>query len=206
MEWGGCRVREFINDNRLLQKGLLCGNGPGGFLCEPYGALLRHLATEFSQCGDLGIGPRWNIRYQSGEGFITIAFYVCICIFIFRRKLTRPIVVHILLLGILWMSLTHLPDVLFLIIYFSMYNCFWFLKLYFLSIICVKVKLTLLGIWIIFKFSSSRTQRELRNATLANLHCQILFEVQKLEINFSKNRVKSLWTPLVASRTDKGQP
>ena len=56
---------------------------------------------DFHKCVDLGVSPRWDIEYQSVKDVITIAFIVCICIFISRRKLDRPIDVHVFLLGIL---------------------------------------------------------------------------------------------------------
>lgn len=132
-------------------------------------------------------------EYQSGKGFIAIAFYVYVYVYLFlEKKLTRPIVVHVFLLGILRMSLTHLQISLSFFIYFLVCIIDFHFKI-FLSI-CMKVKLLLLlGFWIIFKFDSSRTQRELRNKTLVNLHCQLLFNVQKLEINSSKNKTRSLW-------------
>lgn len=98
MKWGWCEVGEVIKDKRLLRKGLCVKMGLAVF-CLGRGALLRGLPTQCSQCGDLGINPRWDIEYQPRKGFIIIAFYICI--FIFRRKLNRPIVVHVFSLGVL---------------------------------------------------------------------------------------------------------
>lgn len=65
-------------------------------------------------------------EYQSGKGFIAIAFYVYVYVYVYLflgKKLTRPIVVHVFLLGILRMSLTHLPNILILFhLFFSVYN------------------------------------------------------------------------------------
>lgn len=76
---------EFIDDSRLLSKGPL-GRWARSLLGEPW-------PLSFYNLDIWELLPSGICNISLEKDFITVAFYVCICIFIFRRKSNRPVVI-----------------------------------------------------------------------------------------------------------------